>query len=407
MELLKKLLFEIKFASAFLFVKNKNFYGLSRIFTILSITVSVTAFLLTLTTFRGYLKVLEERYLDVNSHIVVNDGFSFYDDIKTEISTSFHKDIEDIKYTGYMELLLRSNNRMKGIIVELVEKGSFKNLVNISKYLTSGKLDCVFENNKNIILSNLVAKNLGIKKGDTVDLVFIGKSIGSKAVKLKLCATVDFGLYDLDSRFSYMSLYSVKEHFPAGMYNASVKINIKDETKLNKIVEDLREQYSPTLKIRSWRELNYSMFESIKFDKMVVSFILMILVAVAAFNIISTLILSIQYLKKDFSILSILGLNNTRLLRILFFEASIIGVLSYILAIILWLISMLAVFYFGIIDLPSDIYLVSKIPFDISSLDLFFVFAIVYLFVSIASIFPMFILLKNLQKRGFVNAIKN
>ncbi|MEI6092694.1 MAG: FtsX-like permease family protein [bacterium] len=400
------MLCELRLALRFLFVSPKGFYRASRLFTIITIAVSVAALLVSLSAFNGYMRVISQRYLDSTSHIVISEHYGKELNVKKTVKDILGNRLEDIKYFGYLELLVSSKKGVRGVAFEVSEPGSFDYVLPIKKYMQTGDPNCIFKKSNSVIVGSAVAEILGLSVGSDLNILYSGRELGKGIRVLQVCGVVDFGLYDLDSRFAYISTSTGNNLFPEANFNTSLRIRLNDGTDLNKAVDDIYMSSSPGLHIRSWKDINYGMFESVKLDRLVIFFILSVLIAVAVFNIVATLILLIREMRTEISILQVLGLSMKRLICIFFFKSLFLGLTGYIFGLFLWLSSILVVKKWGVIVLPKDVYLVSKIPMYVSVVDMFYVLAIVILFVSLASILPLMHLFKKFKREGVAYGIR-
>ena len=394
-------------ALRFLFVSRKGFYKVSRFFTIATIAVSVGALLVSLSAFNGYLKVISQRYLDTTSHIVISEHYGKETDVKVKVKQILGNRLKDTKYFGYLELLVSSSKSIRGIAFEVLEPGSFDNVLLIKKYMKKGDAECIFHTPNTVIIGSAVADILDLNIGSDLKILYSGKELGKGTRSLKICGIADFGLYDLDSRFAYVSSGTGKLLFPEANFDTSLRIKLQPGVNLDKAVDDLYSSFSPGVHIRSWLDINYGMFESIKLDKLVIFFILSVLIAVAVFNIIATLVLLVREMRSEISILQILGLSMKRLVRVFFFKSLLLGVTGYIAGVLLWLLSIAVVEKWGVVMLPEDIYLVSKIPMYIRPFDMLHVFLVVVIFVCLASIFPLIHLFRRFKKEGAAYGIRS
>lgn len=392
---------KLKLAYKFLFPKGKGktFYSLSKFFTIGSIAIASAAFLIVLSVFRGYIDTISHRYKDVYSDLIITNTVPEQDDIKKTIETKYSNEIEQIGYTGYMELLLSKKGRIHGVAVEFIENPYFLN--KIKKYKVSGDLYCVLKE-KGIVLTKTVAESLNLKINDLVNLIFVGKNTKSHSSYFKLCATVDYGIHNLDNRFAYLSKKSVEFDFPSGIYDASVKIKLKDSVDGDKLVQNIRKEFSPMYIAKTWKDINYGTIESAKFDKLIISIILAILIAIAAFNVAVTLVLSMRYSKEDLAILWILGFKSKNIRQIFLIEGFIISIIAIFFSVILWLSFYFGLKYFISFTLPYGIYLMREIPIYISFKDFLLSVFTVLIFVFTVSYIVSFLW----KKRGVLKAFK-
>ena len=398
--------FEIKLAFRFVFFRQKGFYTKAKFFTIATIAISVAALLVSLSAFRGYIKILSERYSDSSSHIIVSDPYNSVDDLKLTVNNVLDDTLKDSKYFGYLELIVSSQKGIRGLVFEVVEDKIFKDVVLLSRYMKKGSPDCVFKSDRTVIVGSAAAELLSLDIGSPLKVLYAGKGFSNNAKEVTVCGIVDFGLYDLDSRFAYISIQTGSLLFPEARFDSSVKLRLKSDVNLAASAATLSQDLPPGVKVRSWKDINYSMFEAVKMDRLVIFFILSVLIAVSIFNVLATLILLVRELKIDISILQVLGLSMKRVLRIFFMKSIILGLSGFVAGVTLWGTVLFIIQKWGIIVLPKDVYLVSSIPVEVGLVDLVEVLFVVLLFSCAGSIFPLIKLKKNINNEGLSYGIK-
>ncbi|MFH1224051.1 MAG: FtsX-like permease family protein [Pseudomonadota bacterium] len=403
----KNILVELKLALRFLFIKPRGFYRAARFFTIATIAVSVAALLVSLSAFSGYLKMVSQRYTDSTGHIVVSQTYAAPGELKEKIHSILKDKITDSKEFGYLELLVSSDKGVRGLAFEVVEKGSFDEVLRVEKYIKDGDVNCIFEKKNNMIVGVAAAEILGLRTGSKIKMLYSGKNMKSGAFLLTICGIIDYGLYDMDSRYAYISMETGRGIFPDAAFGSSLRIRLKSENDTNAAVNALENSMPPDTRVRSWKDINYGILESVKLDRLVITFILSILIAVAVFNVVATLILLVREMRHEVGMLQVLGLNMFRVTRLFFIEAVILGVSGYAAGILLWLISIIGIKKWGIIMLPQDVYLVSKIPVDARFFDMLLVLLIVLFFVCLGSILPLRYLFKKFRSEGVIYGIKS
>ena len=402
------MLFEIRLALRLLFTKPKGFYKAARFFTIGTIALSVAALLVSLSAFKGYLDVLKERYVDSTSDIVVSNEYGHYYEggLKQKVSGILENDLSDAKYFGYLELLVSSSKGVRGLAFEALEDGSFEKVVSIKRYIKAGDAECIFRNKGGVIIGTASASIMGLDLGSKLNVVYSGTNMENSQRSLKVCGIVDYGLYDLDSRLAYISLDTGRMLFPEADFSSALKVKLTPKASLEDSAAKLEDVLSIGTKVRTWKDMNYGMLESVKLDRLVIGFVLSVLIAVAIFNIIATLILLVRELRSEISMLQVLGMGTVRVIRVFFYKAMILGVMGYVFGTGLWLLSIEAVKKWGIIALPADIYLVSQIPVGVGALELLFVLFVVLFFVCLGCAVPLFSLFRRFKREGVYYGIR-
>ena len=396
------ILFELRLALKFLFVKPRGFYRIARFFTIATLAISVGALLVSLSAFEGYKKIISQSYLDSSSHIIASKKFASIGGDKAKVLDILKGDVKAVAYSGYLELMLSSPKGLKGAAFQVVEPDSFDEVIPLSKYMKQGAPQCIFKAKDGVIVGSALAETFDLKVGDRANVVKGKNGIE----KLYVCGISEFGLYDIDSRLCWISVDTAKRLFPGADFETSMKIRLQDTADLESSTYKLQEALGYGYEVRSWKDMNYGMLESVKMDRTVIFFILGVLIAVAVFNVFATLIILIREMRTEISVLNILGLNTKRVLRMFFIQALILGFSGYLLGVILWTFCLWLIKNWGIIYLPKDIYLVSQIPIGVNGWDLFYVLFMVVIFVSLASIAPLLHLFRRFKKEGSSYGVK-
>lgn len=393
--------FDFTLATRLVFKKQKGFYNKARFFTIASIAISVAALLVSFSAFRGYTNVLTKIYKDSGSDIIVSDTSYSVTDLKS-IVKNIDDRILDLKYFGFLELICAGKSNIRGVIFEAVEKGIFENkIINIDIYVKEGTYNSIFESNS-VMIGSVLAELLGVKLGDTIKVFYIDGKNNNETKELKISAIFEYGLYDVDSRFAYISIETGSFLIPNSLYDNSLKIKVKNQNNTFLVADKLRTNLPTMINVKTWFDVNYSMFKAVEMDRRVIFIILTVLIAVAIFNVLTTLILLVRELKVEISILQILGMKVSRIVKLFFFKAIVFGLSGYLIGISIWLLLIFAVNKWGIIFIPKDIYLVSKIPVAISFFDIILVLCVVLFFSILGAVIPAINLNYKIKKEGVI-----
>jgi ABC-type lipoprotein release transport system permease subunit len=398
-------LLNLKLSLKFLFSSKKKFNKFALFFTFLTIAISVASLLLSLSVFRGYKKILFQRYQDTYSDVYVVDSHHLISNLKESVTYLSDDKVKDLKYASFLELLISSDAGIKGVGAFTLEKGIFKNVINIKPYESKGKANCIFKGINSAAVGITVAESLNLKLGDKFKVIFAG--INKKSVDFKVCSILDFGLHDLNSRIIYISNKTAFSLFPMAGFDSALKIKLKSGVNLKEYTKTLKEKLPLGVDVESWKDFNYSIFESIKLDKLVLSFILSILILVSCFNLVSLLFLYIKELENELTILHVLGLCKKRIINIFFTKALIVSIASFLFGIVLWFFTMFLINTYGIINIPEDIYLISKIPFSFSFVDVLKTFFITIIFTVFCSVFPIIKLFYKIKKHGVIYGFRS
>jgi len=204
------------------------------------------------------------------------------------------------------------------------------------------------------------------------------------------------GMYEIDNTLAYVSLESAQKFFGLGARVTGIEIKTDDIYRVRQIGKEIRQEMGFSFWTKDWMEMNRNLFSALKLEKIAMFIILVLIVLVAAFNIISTLMMVVMEKNKDIAILKAMGTPSKGILKIFVIEGLVIGVLGTILGTILGLgaafnletITGFVEDLFGFKILASDIYYIDKLPSQVNALDVVLI-VITAIFISLlATVYP-------------------
>jgi lipoprotein-releasing system permease protein len=222
---------------------------------------------------------------------------------------------------------------------------------------------------RGIVLGHYLAGNLGVDVGDEVVLTSpLGGSatifgIIPRVKKFVVVGIFTSGMYDYDSSLGYVSLQAAEEFIGRAGYATGIEVKVHDMYKAPQIGR----QIVATLggfpyAASNWIEMNRNLFTWIKTEKIVMFVILMLIVAVAAFNIISTLIMVVMEKRRDVGIMKSMGATSGSVMRIFMAEGIAVGVVGTILGSVIGFVGCFLLQKYKFITLPGDVYFIDRLP---------------------------------------------
>jgi lipoprotein-releasing system permease protein len=204
------------------------------------------------------------------------------------------------------------------------------------------------------------------------------------------------GMYEYDNTMAYVSLESAQKFFSMGARVTGIEIKTNDIYKVKEIAKEIRQKMGFPFWTKDWMEMNRNLFSALKLEKIVMFIILVLTVLVAAFNIISTLIMVVMEKHKDIAILKSMGASSRGILKIFVIEGLVIGVVGTILGTIQGLVialNMDAIQEFleaqlGYKLLASDVYYIDKLPSQVNPLDVGLIIVTVIGISLLATLYP-------------------
>lgn len=267
----------------------------------------------------------------------------------------------------YREALLVHNEQIRGILIKGVNPSKFEKLSGI-------KIDREILDEKNtqensVYLGSELVLELGVKEGDTIKIMMPGKYSSDEAGKfldMNVGGIFNSGMYDFDSQFVLMDIVLAQKLFNMQGKITGLEIKLDDWSKSKRFAYDLENTLLFPYYATSWEDINKSLFQAVKLEKIMFIIIMGSLIIVAAFNIIGTIMLRILYKISDISILRALGINIHNLEKIFVCQGVVVGAIGLLLGLIVSILFIWSLQEYNWIRIPYDIYLLKTLPVCIS-----------------------------------------
>ena len=269
------------------------------------------------------------------------------------------------------EVMFSGPNGVSGGALEGLDLNNFSSVISIEDRLAVGST--LPQNEGEIVLGSALAEKLGVKAGEDVRVIIPfsgmedsdGGGYGSPRVQdFKVVGIVHLGMYDYDSKYAYSSLHSVQTlvfNEPKD-YITSFRMKLKDPSTAPAVAAELSQHFGFPYRIRDWSQLNKNLFYAIKLEKAVISILLTVIMIVAAFNVISALLMMVYEKEKEISILRVLGSRSRDQFFLFSYVGSFFGFLGTLLGVVLGLVCVFILSQTRLIHLPSGIYHLEYLP---------------------------------------------
>jgi lipoprotein-releasing system permease protein len=189
-----------------------------------------------------------------------------------------------------------------------------------------------------VLIGQRMAEKYALKVGDSLRLIAPKGEVTPfgtvpRIANFRIVGIFEVGMYEYDSSFLYMSLANAQQFFRLGERATGVEIVLPDPGQLNRIKRQLIETLPPDYRIVDWQEANRGFFSAIQVERNVMFLILTMIILVAAFNIISTVVMLVKDKRRDIAILRSMGATQGAILRIFFLNGALLGVSGTILGV--------------------------------------------------------------------------
>ncbi|WP_291013142.1 lipoprotein-releasing ABC transporter permease subunit [Hydrogenophaga sp.] len=370
--------------------------------SMLGIALGVAALIIVLSVMNGFQKEVRDRMLGVLSHIEVFEpgGQAIPNLAQTLATIERHPEVLGAApFVGAQALIARGED-MKGALVRGIDPALEPRVTDLVRDMAPNTLQRLVPGSFSIILGGELARSLGVIPGDTVTLIAPSGQVTPAGVvprirSMTVVGTFDSGHFEYDSALALLHQDDAARIFrvegPTG-----VRIKIEDLHAAREVAISIAADLDPGLLVRDWTRQNRTWFAAVQLEKRMMFIILTLIVAVAAFNLVSTLVMTVTDKRADIAILRTLGASPRSIMGVFMVQGAMVGVIGTGLGLLLGLgvafnIDTLVPALervLGASFLPKDVYLISRMPSDPQRTDILPV-AIISLALSfVATIYP-------------------
>lgn len=382
--------------------KDNNFISLISAISIFGITIAVSVLIIVLSVVNGFEKELREKLLSVSAHANIEDStgtmenWSFY----TEKAKEHTKVTSAAPYLNGKGLVVMGK-KFSGIEFRGIESTLEETVSNIETEMISGTLHSLKKDEFNIILGSDLANHLDVVIGDNV-ILNIAESITTPMGKFprskifNVSGIFRIGMYEFDRRLVFIDLSDAQKLLNKNSFVDGIRLSINDIYQSGNVVREVALSFDGEFLINDWTRNHVNLFRSIQITKSILFVILLMTVAVAVFNIISTLVMVVNEKQSDIAILRTLGAKPVSILKIFLNQGSIIGFLGISLGVFIgtfFTLNLVEIvsFFENIFDfkvLAADVYFISDLPTDLRWIDIVKISAITFLLTILATLIP-------------------
>ena len=328
--------------------------------------------------------VLSIAVLNGFEHRVIDKIIGFESDIRLTKINDFNNLIDIVNKINGVKSVMPFQQR-KGLVLA---KGGNQRMVTlkaieIDKFATFYNIDSFSTNNYGdqpiVYLGEMTARRLNVREGEVVRLlspIDHGYSWGLPAqIKCVVGGIFNIRVLDLDDKIAFIPSKIGQKLFIRKSEPDGIDIRLKEGYNIDLIVNELRNKLLE-VKVDTWGDLHEELFGAMKFERVGTLFVLSLIIVVACFNLVTTLILVTAQKAREFGILQVLGSNQKTIKSIVIFQGLLISSIGIVSGLIIGLIFIYLQNIFGIISLPEDIYFSSYLPMVILLKDIIAILAI-------------------------------
>jgi lipoprotein-releasing system permease protein len=370
--------------------------------SLLGVAVGVAALITVLSVMNGFESELRGRLLSLSAHATLTDGGAAIPDWQARLGQlQGSPGLEGAAPYLDTDAMLSRDASMSGAIVRGVDPQWEPKVSAIAEAMREGRLSDLKPGMNRIILGRMLAYQLQVGAGDTVVVMIPGSTAGGAFVprlqEFQVAGTFEVGLQEHDSVLALINL-SDAEALRSLSGPTGIRLKFDDVLQAPRLSRLAAQRLNPRLQVRDWTEENEAYFRAIRIEKTMMGLILMLIVAVAVFNIVATLVMVVNDKRTDIAILRTLGLSPRGVLAVFMTQGVLIGWIGTALGVGLGLALALNVdvivpfletnFGFHIMD--PDVYYLSAIPSELHPPDVARIAIAALLLTFVATVYPAY-----------------
>lgn len=314
--------------------RGNRFVSFISVISMMGVAIGVAVLIVVLSVMNGFEQELRSRILSLTSHATISAFGSGLPDWR-QMAQRAQENPEVLATAPYIEdqVLLVAGAASSGAAVTGVLPEEERNVTAISRKMHSGSFDALVPGQYGIVLGTELAKALSVKLGDRVVVatpqpVITPAGVMARMRSFKVVGTFESGMYEFDRNLAYIHLADAARLYRMGDQVTGLRLKLADMLQAPRVVRSLAVSLGGGYYIDDWTRKHANFFRSIQLTKSVLFVILLLVVAVAAFNIISTLVMVVKDKQADIAILRTLGATPRSILSIFVTQGTAIGLIG-------------------------------------------------------------------------------
>ena len=312
--------------------RQEGFISVIAWFSLLGIALGVSTLIIVMSVMNGFREELMSRILGINGHLSIyaqSENMTSYDNLADKIRKL--DGVTEVSPIIEGQVLVSAKKGASGAVIRGFRKSDLNARSIIIENIDNGSLDNF--DNESVVIGTRLARKLGVSVSQDVTLISPKGNVTAFGViprmrKYKVAATFDIGMYEYDSGFIFMTLPSAQVYFRLDDAISYLEVSVDDPDKALAIGKNIPPLTDKLIRVHDWQRANAGFFNAIQVERNVMFLILTLIIVVAAFNIISSMIMLVKDKGGDIAILRTMGAPRASVMRIFFLSGASVGVIG-------------------------------------------------------------------------------
>jgi len=360
------------------------------------VALGVMALLVVLSVMSGFHEDLQKKILGVNAHLVVLNFRGTLDNYGTVIDKiKAEKEVVSTSPFVLGQVMVSFGSKGQGVYLRGVDPELEEKTTDIAKHIKEGTIKDLNTQGglPGIILGKELALRLGVVRNDTITILSPTGEIGPlgmlpKIKSFRVVGIFEVGMFEYDSNLVVTGLKPAQEFLGLKGDVTGLEVRISDIYKAADVRARVQQVLGSPYHVRDWMQMNKNLFSALKLEKFAMFVILVLIILVASFNIVSTLIMNVIEKQREIAILKTMGATNGGIMAIFIFQGFIIGLIGTAIGLTGGYTLSYILNTYEIIKLPPDIYYLSHLPVKMKLSDFVTVSVSAILISFLSTIYP-------------------
>jgi len=359
--------------------RKSHFVSFIAFISIAGVALGVFALIVVLSVMNGFGNELRDRTLSMTSHATISGYDGYMRDWPAALEKA-EEQPEVVAAAPYIskEVMLSNGRRVSGSLIRGVQPEMESKVSLVESKMISGSLLDLKAGEYGIVIGRELANTLNVYEGDRVTVITPQASITAVGVmprlrRFRVVGVFEIGMHQYDAAMAYMHLEDAAKLFSFKDKVNGIRLKLTDLYEAPRITRDIEKNFGEDYWVRDWSKQHKNFFRALKTEKTVMFIILLMMVSVAALNIVSTLMMTVTDKESDIAILRALGMRPSSIMTIFIIQGAFIGLFGTLIGvatgvpvaqnvfeIVSWLEQI-----FNTDFLPSDVYYISDITADV------------------------------------------
>jgi lipoprotein-releasing system permease protein len=388
---------------------NNRFVSLISAISMAGIAIAVAVLIIVLSVVNGFERELKDRLLAMTAHASIEDvdgELTNWEALSTAAVTNPRVSAAAPFVDGQALLVL--GEQLSGAELRGIDPDAENEVSGVAATMTDGKLSQLEKGTFNIVLGTELAAALQVGVGDRVTVTLaqgIVTPVGvvPRTKRFRVSGLYRVGMYEFDRRLAFINLEDAQKLYRKNNTVSGVRLAVTELFEAPSIVREVALQHGAAVLVTDWTRQHVNFFRSIQITKSILFVILLLVIAVAAFNIVSTLVMVVKDKQADIAILRTVGARPFSILRIFVTQGSVIGIVGTAVGVFFGVILALnletIVAFFesmlGIKFLAADVYFISDLPAELRITDVVKIASIALALALVSTIYPAWVAAKT------------